>query len=107
MPATVATETTRQGLFTSTRWTMVLDAGESQTPPDDALNALPVAWRECLILREVEALSYKEIARIMDIPIGTVMSRLSRARQALQREVFAEGALPGNPSTRNIRADIG
>jgi RNA polymerase sigma-70 factor (ECF subfamily) len=74
---------------------------------DDALNALPVAWRECLILREVEALSYKEIARIMDIPIGTVMSRLSRARQALQREVFAEGALPGNPSMRNIRADMG
>ena len=74
---------------------------------DDALNALPVAWRECLILREVEALSYKEMARIMDVPIGTVMSRLARARQALQREVFAEGALPGNPSTRNIRADIG
>jgi RNA polymerase sigma-70 factor (ECF subfamily) len=53
---------------------------------DDALNALPVAWRECLILREVEALSYKEMARIMEVPIGTVMSRLSRARQALQRE---------------------
>jgi len=51
---------------------------------DDALNALPVAWRECLILREVEALSYKEMAQIMDVPIGTVMSRLSRARQALQ-----------------------
>ena len=37
MPATVPTETTREGLFTSTRWTMVLDAGESQTPPDQAL----------------------------------------------------------------------
>ena len=57
---------------------------------DDALNALPVAWRECLILREVEALSYKEMARIMDVPIGTVMSRLSRARQALQREVVRD-----------------
>ena len=55
---------------------------------DNALNALSVAWRECLILREVEALSYKEMARIMDVPIGTVMSRLARARQALQREVF-------------------
>jgi RNA polymerase sigma-70 factor, ECF subfamily len=55
---------------------------------NNALNALPVAWRECVILREVEALSYKEIARIMDVPIGTVMSRLSRARQALQREVL-------------------
>ena len=55
---------------------------------DDALNALPAAWRECIILREVEALSYKEMAQIMDVPIGTVMSRLARARQALQREVL-------------------
>jgi RNA polymerase sigma-70 factor, ECF subfamily len=66
---------------------------------DHALNALPVAWRECLILREVEALSYKEMARIMDIPIGTVMSRLSRARQALQRDAFGDdpqGLIPKN-----------
>jgi RNA polymerase sigma-70 factor (ECF subfamily) len=66
---------------------------------DDALNALPVAWRECLILREVEALSYKEMASIMDVPIGTVMSRLSRARQVLQREVFGNdhrGLVPKN-----------
>jgi RNA polymerase sigma-70 factor (ECF subfamily) len=61
---------------------------------DDALNALPVAWRECLILREVEALSYKEMARIMDVPIGTVMSRLSRARRTLQQEVFGEDLAP-------------
>ena len=57
---------------------------------DDALNALPVGWRECLILREVEGLSYKEMARIMDVPIGTVMSRLSRARLALQRDVYGD-----------------
>ena len=66
---------------------------------DGALNALPVAWRECLILREVEALSYKEMARIMDVPIGTVMSRLSRARQALQRKVLGDdhqGLVPKN-----------
>ena len=63
---------------------------------DDALNALPVTWRECLILREVEALSYKEIARIMDVPIGTVMSRLSRARQALQRITDRQGLGPKN-----------
>jgi RNA polymerase sigma-70 factor (ECF subfamily) len=62
---------------------------------DDALDALPVAWRECLILREVEALSYKEMARIMDVPIGTVMSRLSRARHALQREDH-QGLVPKN-----------
>jgi RNA polymerase sigma-70 factor, ECF subfamily len=58
---------------------------------DDALNALPVGWRECLILREVEALSYREMAQIMDLPIGTVISRLARARQALQREVSDDG----------------
>ena len=57
---------------------------------DDALDELPVAWRECLILREVEDLSYKEMAQILDVPIGTVMSRLSRARQALQRTVLRE-----------------
>jgi RNA polymerase sigma-70 factor, ECF subfamily len=56
---------------------------------DVALNTLPVAWRECLILREVEELSYKEMAQVMDVPIGTVMSRLARARQALQREVLS------------------
>jgi RNA polymerase sigma-70 factor (ECF subfamily) len=68
---------------------------------DEALNALPVAWRECLILREVEALSYKEMARVMAVPIGTVMSRLSRARQALQREVGCDdhqGLVPRNAS---------
>jgi RNA polymerase sigma factor (sigma-70 family) len=66
---------------------------------DDMLNALPVAWRECLILREVEALSYKEMARMMEVPIGTVMSRLSRARQALQRIIVRDdqqGFLPIN-----------
>jgi RNA polymerase sigma factor (sigma-70 family) len=61
---------------------------------DDALNALPVAWRECLILREVEALSYKEMARIMDVPVGTVMSRLARGREALRREVFGKDLAP-------------
>ena len=63
---------------------------------DEALNALPVAWRECLILREVEALSYKEMALVMDVPIGTVMSRLARARQALQRGEDRQGLVPEN-----------
>ena len=49
MPAASPTETTRDGLFTSTRWTIVLDAAESQTPPDDALRALSelcrIYWR--------------------------------------------------------------
>jgi RNA polymerase sigma-70 factor (ECF subfamily) len=50
---------------------------------DDALAALPVELRECLVLRELEELSYKEIAQVTGLPVGTVMSRLWRARQAL------------------------
>lgn len=53
---------------------------------DQALQALPVELRECLVLRELEGLSYKEVAHVTGAPIGTVMSRLWRARQALIRE---------------------
>jgi RNA polymerase sigma-70 factor (ECF subfamily) len=52
---------------------------------DQALAALPAELRECLVLHELEELSYKEVAHITGVPIGTVMSRLWRARQALIR----------------------
>jgi RNA polymerase sigma factor (sigma-70 family) len=52
---------------------------------DRALSALPVSLRECLVLRELEELSYKDIAQVTGVPIETVLSRLSRARQALAR----------------------
>ena len=54
---------------------------------NQALEELPVAFREVLVMRELEDLSYKEIASIAAIPIGTVMSRLSRAREMLRHEI--------------------
>ena len=50
---------------------------------DAAIAALPIAFREAIVLRELEELPYRDIARITGVPIGTVMSRLSRARHLL------------------------
>jgi RNA polymerase sigma-70 factor (ECF subfamily) len=57
----------------------------------EALEGLPLRNREVLILRELEGLSYKEIAEVMDVPIGTVMSSLARGRTQL-RERLLQGA---------------
>lgn len=59
-----------------------------QTLLNRALAALSTPHREVLVLREIEDLSYREIARITGVPIGTVMSRLSQARRRL-REAYA------------------
>jgi RNA polymerase sigma-70 factor (ECF subfamily) len=54
-----------------------------------AIECLPVACREMIVMRELEELSYREIADSTSLPIGTVMSRLARARQRLQAELLA------------------
>jgi RNA polymerase sigma-70 factor (ECF subfamily) len=54
---------------------------------DRALGDIPAEYREALVLREIEDLSYKEIAELLAVPMGTVMSRISRAR-GLLREAF-------------------
>lgn len=56
-----------------------------------AINQLPSEFREVVILREVEELSYREIAKVIDKPVGTVMSRLARARGRLQLMLTAGG----------------
>ncbi|GAC1391807.1 MAG: hypothetical protein NVSMB38_13330 [Ktedonobacteraceae bacterium] len=53
----------------------------------EALEELPVEFREVIILRELEGFSYKEITAIASIPLGTVMSRLARARKRLQQDL--------------------
>jgi RNA polymerase sigma-70 factor (ECF subfamily) len=76
-------------------------AGESSDPEalsqrhveaellSQAVEALPVEFREVIVLRELEGLSYKQIALIADVPIGTVMSRLARARRRLHECLVA------------------
>ena len=55
-----------------------------------AIAELPVEFREIVILREMEGFSYKEIADLAEVPIGTVMSRLARARKLLHKRLAAE-----------------
>lgn len=57
-----------------------LDRRESADRVHEALDELPARYREVLVLREMQDLSYEEIGRIIQVPLGTVMSRLSRAR---------------------------
>ena len=54
----------------------------------DALESLPETFRMAVLLADVEGFAYKEIAEILDIPIGTVMSRLHRGRKALQKALY-------------------
>lgn len=54
-----------------------------------ALDQLSPDLREVIVLREIEGLSYREISEVADVPVGTVMSRLSRARQRLQAALVA------------------
>ena len=61
----------------------------------EALDALPEQFRVAVLLADVEGFAYKEIAEILDVPIGTVMSRLHRGRRALQKALFDFGMQRG------------
>jgi RNA polymerase sigma-70 factor (ECF subfamily) len=63
----------------------LLIQGEDKQLLRDALEELSAEFREILVLRELEGFSYKEIAAIAGIPVGTVMSRLARARERLEQ----------------------
>jgi RNA polymerase sigma factor (sigma-70 family) len=57
-----------------------------------AIAALPTPFRETLVLRHIEGLDYREIAKVIDVPIGTVMSRLARGRRRLLSAIATNGA---------------
>jgi len=64
--------------------------GELQEQLARAVEALPLPFREVIVLREIQELSYQEIAEVTRVPVGTVMSRLARARRRLQRALEAQ-----------------
>jgi RNA polymerase sigma-70 factor (ECF subfamily) len=73
-----------------------------------ALSSLPDHFHQLLVLRELEGLSYRELSDVIGIPIGTVMSRLSRAREALRGALNTECPQPGissRPHAREQEAD--
>ena len=67
-----------------------------------AIDGLPEAFRETLVLSDVEGLSYQEIAGILEVPVGTVKSRLFRARHLLQKKLYEYavemGYIKGSPA---------
>jgi RNA polymerase sigma-70 factor (ECF subfamily) len=73
-----------------------------------AIDHLPVHYREALLLCEVEEMSYQEIAEILSIPIGTVMSRLSRARRAFRESLSgSRQTITAGSRANNRRQRIG
>ena len=67
----------------------------TDTEVKEAIESLPEAFRIAVLLVDVEGFSYKEIADITDVPIGTVMSRIHRGRKALQKALATYGAVHG------------
>ena len=67
----------------------------TETDIKEALESLPEQFRIAVLLGDVEGFSYKEIAEILDVPIGTVMSRLHRGRRALQKRLYDFGRQRG------------
>ena len=62
---------------------------------NNAMAKIPAAFREVVVLRAMEGLSYKEIATVVDAPVGTVMSRLARARAELRRILTQSSCIEG------------
>ena len=74
---------------------MILLRSENQEAIFAALEALPVSHREIILLCDVDEMSYREIAQVLDVPVGTVMSRLSRARVTLRKTLGAKEEVKG------------
>ncbi len=68
-----------------------------------AIASLPIAQRQVITLVDLEEYSYAEVARILEVPVGTVMSRLSRARQALKERLVAQESSSRRTQLRRVK----
>jgi RNA polymerase sigma-70 factor (ECF subfamily) len=83
----------------------ILMNGSNSRLMQRAIDDLPAHYRETLLLCEVEEMSYQEIAEILAIPMGTVMSRLARARKAVRESLLStSGAPPSRDLSRRVAA---
>ena len=80
-------ETAGHAVPTETNPEVIMLQSANRKLVNQALEEIPVGYREVVVMRELEDLSYKEIAAIAGIPIGTVMSRLARGRELLRRVI--------------------
>jgi RNA polymerase sigma-70 factor, ECF subfamily len=86
--------------------TLLLQRADSQSIAQ-AMNQLPVRFREVLVLRELEGLSYKEIAEVVGVPVGTVMSTLSRARERFRHVAIGLVRRQAQPKGGSALGDAG
>jgi RNA polymerase sigma-70 factor (ECF subfamily) len=89
--ATEFDETVHSEAMTEEHPDSLLSKSEARDALAHALDHLPADFREVIVLREIEGLSYKEISEVVDVPVGTIMSRLSRARKRLQDALIDSG----------------
>jgi RNA polymerase sigma factor (sigma-70 family) len=71
---------------------------------DEAIASLPLEYREALVLREIEDLSYREISDTLGVPLGTVMSRLSRARRLVSERFHAAEISRARPASSRLQS---
>ena len=93
------------GVENETPETLLMKRSNSQLV-QSAIADLPVHYREALLLCEVEEMSYQEIAETLSIPIGTVMSRLSRARRTLRAHLGRESRSNSNEAVKEVARGI-
>jgi RNA polymerase sigma factor (sigma-70 family) len=89
--ATEFDETVHSDAMTGEHTEALLSRHDARDALARALDHLPPDFREVIVLREIEGLSYKEISEVVDVPVGTIMSRLARARKRLQDALIDSG----------------